>query len=67
MAPWAEPTGIVSLSSGTSRFRDSWAQNLSTREFLRFRGSRAFKGGKHPRVVLGRPKHVHMPDLKIQY
>ena len=33
-APWAEPTGMVNLSSGIPSFRDSSAQSLSTEEFL---------------------------------
>ena len=55
-APWAEPRGMVSLSSEIPRFRIPWLRNSSTEEFLGARGSRAYKGGEHPRMVIGRPK-----------
>ena len=52
-APWVEPTGIVSLSSGISRFKDS---SVCRHGCLGSGVSGASKGGEHPRVLLGQPK-----------
>ena len=48
------------LGSEISRLR-----NLSTEAFLRVRGSRASKGGEHPRVVLGRADRLSAPKSRI--
>ena len=41
-APWAEPTGMVSINSGIPWFRDWWLRNSST------------EGGEHSKVVTPR-------------